>query len=207
MLKSLAITNGPFFSSYRVMSIAPSHLYPTVTIFGSILVAVFFLYLPYHIFYQPYETFLEYLKDTVFLFLDSFYFFSVRMMCYFIGKTINETGGSSALYLAMSIVYGVIILAFLVKFIYFYHQQKMEEHIYPAPIYLYTLLSPLGMIGLPLVSSSGLILLMYCIPFGLLILIIILNKDFKIFTIPNVLFYITELVLIGLIVIVILFCL
>ena len=54
------------------------------------------------------------------------------------------------------------------------------------------------MIGLPLVTSSGLILMVYCIPFGLLILIVILNKDFKIFTIPNALFYTTELIMIGL---------
>ena len=122
MLKSLAVSNGPFFSSSRVMNIGPSHLYPTVTIFGSILVAIFLLYLPYQIFYQSHESFLEYLKDTSLIFLDSFYFFSAKMMCFYIGKTINESGGESALSLAMSIVYGVIIFVFLVKFIYFYHQ-------------------------------------------------------------------------------------
>ena len=125
ILKSLAVSNGPFFASYRVMNLQPSHLYPTVTIFGSVLLAFLLLYLPYHIFYQPYETFLEYLKDTFLIFLDSFYFFSVKMMCYFIGKTISESGGSDAVYLAMSIVYGIIILAFLIKFVYFYHQQKL----------------------------------------------------------------------------------
>lgn len=130
-------------------------------------------------------------------FADILYFLVARMISFFIGRTIQEVSVSGALYIAMTCVYGLFILLCLIRLFYKYHHKTLDESIYPAPLYLYTMLAPLTMLGLPFMDSGGMIVLIYCIQFGLLILIIILSRDFTIFTKPNVIFYLTELIFIG----------
>ena len=125
ILRSLVKTNGPFFPSLRIMNISSLHIYPTITVLSTCLLGVLLLYFPFKVFFKPYESYSEYLKDSFFICMDSFYFFGVKMMAVFIGKTINESGGTNALYIVMSSVYGAIILAFLIRFIYLYHHNRL----------------------------------------------------------------------------------
>jgi hypothetical protein len=49
------------------------------------------------------------------------------------------------------------------------------------------------MIGIMIVSSAGPLAIVYCSPFALFILIILLNRNMKIITKSNIFFVITEL--------------
>lgn len=61
---------------------------------------------------------------------------------------------------------------------------------YDSPIYLYTMLSPAAMIGLMISASTTILVIIYCAPFALLILILLLNRNMNIFTKPNLRFFI-----------------
>lgn len=56
------------------------------------------------------------------------------------------------------------------------------------------------MIGIPLATSQLILVIVYCAPLALLLLILLLNRNMKIITRPNIKFFITELMMIGLII-------
>lgn len=78
-----------------------------------------------------------------------------------------------------------------------YHREESISQIYPTPLYLYTVLSPIAMIGLCLITNPTLLLIVYCSPIALLLLIILLNRGMKIFTKTNTIFYVIEILYIG----------
>ncbi len=104
------------------------------------------------------------------------------MMFFYIGKFIKESQGASALYIAIVAVYGLFVLLSWVRIIYKYHEGNLDVFAYESPIYLYTILSPASMIGLALATSEIILVIVYCAPFGLLFLILLLNRNMKIFT-------------------------
>lgn len=55
---------------------------------------------------------------------------------------------------------------------------------------LYVIISPLSILGLPLAQSSLLYMLVYLSPLGLLFLVILLNRNYEIFTKAKVCFYV-----------------
>lgn len=55
-----------------------------------------------------------------------------------------------------------------------------------------------GFIGIAMSITSEMLLLIYCIPLGLLIIISIVNKDIKILDANSIKFYIIEIIMIAL---------
>lgn len=94
-------------------------------------------------------------------------------------------------------VFGIICILAIVRNMILYHREETLSEIYSSPLYLYTMLSPIAMIGLCLISNPTLLLIIYCSPIALLLLIILLNRDMKIFTKTNTIFYVIEIVYIG----------
>ena len=60
------------------------------------------------------------------------------------------------------------------------------------------------MIGIGMVSDKNMLLLIYCLPLGLLALIVILNKDFKIVEKSTMKFLGIEILMVGLCILIIL---
>lgn len=54
------------------------------------------------------------------------------------------------------------------------------------------------MIGLALATSQVILVVVYCAPLALLLLILLLNRNMKILTKPNIKFFLVEIVMIGL---------
>jgi hypothetical protein len=63
MLKSLAISNGPYFASFRVMEISTSHILPTLAVVIIMIVLIGLLYFPFAVFGKARENLVEYLKN------------------------------------------------------------------------------------------------------------------------------------------------
>lgn len=101
-------------------------------------------------------------------------------------------------YIVVVAVYGLFILLAWVRLIYKYHEGTIGNFAYDSPIYLYTMLAPTTMIGLPLATSETILVVVYCAPFALLILILLLNRNMKVFTKNNIKFFIVELLMVGL---------
>jgi hypothetical protein len=57
------------------------------------------------------------------------------------------------------------------------------------------MLANLGFIGITMANTSEMLLLIYCIPLGLLMLISIVNKDIKILEKNSIKFYIVEILM------------
>jgi hypothetical protein len=57
------------------------------------------------------------------------------------------------------------------------------------------MLSPLSIAGLPMVKSQFLYLLVYLAPLALLLLIILLNRNYEIFTKAKIFFYLVEIMM------------
>jgi hypothetical protein len=66
------------------------------------------------------------------------------------------------------------------------------------------MLSNGAMIGIGIVSDKNMLLLIYCLPLGLLALIVILNKDFKIVEKITLKFLGIEILMVGLCILIIL---
>lgn len=120
------------------------------------------------------------------------------MMFYFIGKLIRDSSLASLVYIIVGSIYGAFILAAWVRLVYQYHKGTLESPAYETPIHLYTVLAPTSLIGLMLVQSSVYLIIVYCSPLALLLLILLLNHNMKIITFSNFVFFITEIVMIGL---------
>jgi hypothetical protein len=112
-------------------------------------------------------------------FLNNFYYFGSRIILYYIGMWINS--GSTALSdIIPFCIFGLIIVLVIGKVIYDFHQNNIDQVIYEAEIFLYCMISPLAFIGLPLANTSIFYLIIYLSPLSLLVLIILLNKNFEI---------------------------
>lgn len=59
------------------------------------------------------------------------------------------------------------------------------------------MLAPAAMIGLPMASSEIILVVIYCAPLALLFLIMLLNRNMKVFTKSNVKFFVVEAIMIG----------
>lgn len=92
--------------------------------------------------------------------------------------------------IAASCIYGILILVTIISVLYQYHYDRIDETIYRSPFYLYNILSPIALLGLPLINDINLLFLIYAVPLGILLIIVILNRQDKIFTIKNVIFYV-----------------
>ena len=75
-------------------------------------------------------------------------------------------------------IFSLIVVMVIFKVIYDFHKSQAEDGVYESEIYLYCMLSPLSIIGLPLASSATFYLIIYLVPIGLLILIMLLNKGY-----------------------------
>ena len=80
-----------------------------------------------------------------------------------------------------------------------YHREDNPSEVYSSPLYLYTILSPIAMIGLCLVTDSILLIIIYIAPIALLLLIVLLNRGMKILTKPHLIFFIVEVIMIAVI--------
>jgi hypothetical protein len=78
-----------------------------------------------------------------------------------------------------------------------YHRNSLSEEIYKGPFYLYAMLTNAITIGIPFISESSLLLIIYLAPLGLLVLITILNRDIAILSRSSIQFFIIEAVMGG----------
>lgn len=67
-------------------------------------------------------------------------------------------------------------------------------------LYLYSMLSSSSMAGLPFVTSTTLYIVIYLVPLGLLLLVMLLNRGFEVCIKSKIGFYLIEMVIAGLIV-------
>ena len=67
-----------------------AHIMPTVIAIGIIIVLFFIFYLPISAFEEEYESYVDYIKENVFLYFDALYFLCSKMMIFFIGKVMSE---------------------------------------------------------------------------------------------------------------------
>ena len=82
----------------------------------------------------------------------------------------------------------IIIVAVIVRLIMEYHKNSMSEEIFQAPLYIYCMLMNVAGIGIPLTKQSSMLLIIFLAPLGLLILIIVLNKEMRIVDKNNIKF-------------------
>lgn len=120
------------------------------------------------------------------------------MMFFYLGKFILEASTAAVTYIVVAGVYGLFLLVAWIRTIYKYHDGTIANTVYESPIYLYAMLSPAAFIGLPLATSQIILTVVYCAPFGLLFLILLLNRNMKIFSKPNLKFFILEAAMVGL---------
>ena len=59
------------------------------------------------------------------------------------------------------------------------------------------MLQPAAMFGLPFVQNSLFYIFIYLVPLGLMLLIVLINRNFEVFTKPKILFYVVELLIAG----------
>ena len=119
-------------------------------------------------------------------------------MFFYLGKLILEASTAAITYIVVAGVYGLFLLVAWIRTIYKYHEGTIANSVYESPIYLYTILSPAAFIGLPLATSQVILTVVYCAPFALLFLILLLNRNMKIFSKPNLKFFILEAAMVGL---------
>lgn len=120
--------------------------------------------------------------------VDCALFFGSKLMFFYIGKFIKESSTASTLYIVVLSVYAFFILINWIRIIYKYHDDSTDNFAYDSPLYLYTILSPASMVGIALSSSEIVLLIVYCSPIALLALILLLNRNMKVFTRENIKF-------------------
>lgn len=110
-------------------------------------------------------------------------------MLYYMGvwlKTQSTGAMDIIIFSLFSLVVGGVVFKTIVKF----HKQELEEDVYAQEIYLYSILSPLSIIGLPLISSTFYYYVIFLAPIGLLFMLILFNRNYEICSKIKVLFYI-----------------
>ena len=95
------------------------------------------------------------------------------------------------------VFYAIISLLSIIRTMVIYHRGTISSLLYSSPIYLYTMLSPLAFIGFSFITISPLYCIIYCSPLALLLLILLLNRNMKICTKPNIVFYVIEILMVG----------
>ena len=179
------------------MSLSTSHIFPTMSLIIIMAVLLILLYFPLSVFVKKRDSLFEYLKTEGLHIFDCAYFFTAKMIFFYLGKFIQEVSTASVTYIVVAGVYGLFVLVAWVRTIYKYHEGTIVSSTYESPIYLYTILTPAAMIGLPMASSQIVLAIIYCAPFGLLFLILLLNRNMKVFTRPNMKFFIVEAAMVG----------
>jgi hypothetical protein len=59
------------------------------------------------------------------------------------------------------------------------------------------MLQSIAMVGLPLVQNYLYYIFIYLVPLGLMLLIVLINRNFEVFTKAKILFYLVELLIAG----------
>jgi hypothetical protein len=88
-----------------------------------------------------------------------------------------QNDNSISVIISMSI-FSLICLASMGKMFYDYHYDKIDQSVFTSSLYIYCMMSNAIFIGLPLISigQSNMLLLIYCLPIGVLLLVFLLNK-------------------------------
>lgn len=60
------------------------------------------------------------------------------------------------------------------------------------------MIAPISLIGLAMVSSKTMLIVVYCSPFALLLLILLLNRNMKILSFDNIKFFVVEVLMVAL---------
>ncbi len=118
------------------------------------------------------------------------------MMFLYIGMFI-QANSKEILLIVHMVLFCLLILAVFGRLIMEYHRNSLSEEIYQGPFYLYAMLTNAITIGIPLISESSLLLIIYLAPLGLLVLIAILNRDITILSRSSIQFFIIEAVMGG----------
>jgi hypothetical protein len=82
-LKTLVITNGTYFSMFRVHSLSLVDILPSVVILIIMIILLFLLYFPMIRFNRSHLSIESYIINEGLTYLDSVYFFVRRMMFFF----------------------------------------------------------------------------------------------------------------------------
>jgi hypothetical protein len=139
------------------------------------------LFFPLQAFNRPYPTIISYIIKEGPAIFDSAYFFVSRMMFFYIGLVIKEsTNGVATMYIVVAGLYGLFIVLAWGRCLYQYHQGTLQVFAYDLPIHLYTIMQPANLLGLMMATSTTILVIIYCAPFALLILIVLLNRNMKI---------------------------
>lgn len=180
-MKGLAVANGPYFSIFRVAAINQYYIFPTVGLLLIMLALLIVLYFPLQTFNKPQPTIINYIIKEGPAMFDSAYFFASRMMFFYIGLIIEESSnGVATMYIVVAALYGLFILIAWGRCLYQYHQGTLQVFAYDLPIHLYTIMQPANMLGLMMSTSTTILVIIFCAPFALLILIVLLNRNMKI---------------------------
>lgn len=194
-LKTIYRSNGFYmFGANRLDTSSINFAIPVLVFFCAFLFGMFLMYSLYKSFVKSYESIGEYLKDNLYHYATCFYFFSARAMLYYMGiwlKTNSTEVLDIIIFSLFSLVVGGVVFKTIVKF----HKQELEEDIYAQEIYLYSIMSPLSIIGLPLVSSTFYYYVIFLSPIGLLFMLILFNRNYEICSKVKVLFYIVEVLM------------
>lgn len=95
-------------------------------------------------------------------------------------------------------LFAVLVLVVLIRLFYVFHRSEMEkDEVYEPELSLYSMLSPIGMLGLGMAQSVYVYLPIYLSPLALLLLIVLLNRSYEIISRAKVLFYLIEVGLAG----------
>ncbi len=177
-LKTIYRSNGFYMSgANRLDTSSINFAIPALVLFCAFLLGIFLMYPLYKSLVKSYESIGEYLKDNWYHYATCFYFFSARVMLYYIGiwiKTNSSEAVDIVIFSLFSLVIGGVVFKTIVKF----HKQELEEDVYAQEIYLYSMLAPLSILGLPLVTGTFYYYVIFLAPIGLLFMLILFNRNY-----------------------------
>lgn len=116
------------------------------------------------------------------------------MMFVVIGMVIMNSFSSLELIIHV-VIFCIVILAVIVRLIMEYHKNQLSEEIFQAPLYIYCMLTNVAAIGIPLIGKSTMLVIIFLAPFGLLGLIVVLNKEVRVLDVNNIKFCVVEVVM------------
>ena len=109
-------------------------------------------------------------------------------MLYYMGVWL-KTHSTEVMDIIIFSLFSVVVGGVVFKTIVTVPPPELEEDVYAQEIYLYSILSPLSIIGLPLISSTFYYVI-FLAPIGLLFMLILFNRNYEICSKIKVLFYI-----------------
>ncbi len=196
VMRYFNLLSGPFRLEYRLHGLSMDHALQSYLLLGLFIFLMVFLYYPSQTFHKKIDSFWEYLKLNILEYLENFYYFGGKMMFLYIGMFI-QANSKEILLIVHMVLFCLLILAVFGRLIMEYHRNSLSEEIYQGPFYLYAMLTNAITIGIPLISESSLLLIIYLAPLGLLVLITILNRDITILSRSSIQFFIIEAVMGG----------